>query len=112
MAGEKLSLQAWLTITSLILGIGAVGGTIASKVFATQDAVHAVSLSVEHAAGAATLQEWRLNQVTTRLENLESRQTRLDTNVVLILQRLAVKPAPEPEYKALPAAPEMPEVSP
>ena len=105
MTTEKLTFQNWLTIISLILGILGVTGGVAVQIFATKGDVYSVQMAAEKTNGEAMLAKWRLDTTATRVENLEARQSRMDINLVKVLDRLNVSPAPEPAYKPMPAAP-------
>lgn len=101
----KLSLGTWASIIALTGAVGGVCTAVATEVFASKDAVHAIELKQTADQGAATLSAWRIKTVETKLDNIQVQQTRIDTNVEKLLDRFRVSAEPRPSYKALPDPP-------
>jgi len=101
----KITVGNWIAIASLVLSISVAMGVIGSQIFASKSDIHAVSLKQENAQGKDELHKWRIDTIQVRTTNTERLLLKVDTNVTRMLERLRVKPAPEPRYDSLPALP-------
>lgn len=86
--------NGWVPIGALLVSALAAGGVLLSTIFATKTDLP-----------DSSLQDWRLKTLEVRVENLDIRQQRTDQNVVLLLDRFKIRPAPEPQTQPLPVAP-------
>ena len=96
----KLSLKQFILILGAISAVMGIGTAALGYVYATQADLGALEKRTK-----PVLTEWRLQTLETRTQNLEARTARADTNIVLLLERFRVTPAPEPVYAPLPEPP-------
>jgi len=102
---SKLTVGTWIAIVTLMLSIGGVCSGVMFKVFASKDAVHKVELKQARGDGTDNLQQWRIETIETKVDNMQVQQTRIDLNVVKLLARFRVAAEPSPTFKSLPTAP-------
>lgn len=106
-----LKVSTWLAIIGTIFMIGGAGAGLASKFFATKTELKdsekdANDKIVKVSQEADTrLQNYRIQKVEVHVDNLDSRQQRIDKNVEKLLERWHVQPAPMPIMKPMPTLP-------
>lgn len=103
---NKMSIGNWLTIVGLSITVAGIGGGVAHQIYATKVELARVSNEVTKTNGESKTHSKDITRLENRMVNLETRQQRMDTNIVKVLERLRVRPAPVPAYKHVPMPPE------
>jgi hypothetical protein len=107
----ELSIATWLALVGLILTLVAGGGTILSQIYASKAEVLTIKENltgkIDHANNEAEtrLQNWRIQTIEVKVENIDARQQQTSQNVVKLLERWRLQPAEVPVLKPLPPPP-------
>jgi hypothetical protein len=112
----KLGVSVWITIGSFILALLGIGSALLTQLFTPQSqfadhelantkSMGGIQMAAEKLEGTNQLRDWKIQNIQVKVDNLEARQARIDTNVVRLLTRFGAAPVPEPQYLNPPPAP-------
>lgn len=93
------------TAIGVALAILTAAGAVMANIFATKNEMTELRVELVQQIGDAKVRDWKLQTLRVQVANVETRQQRTDSNVVRLLERFRVEPAPEPKYLSLPPAP-------
>lgn len=114
--GEKrevvgLGIGTWIAIIGLTVTLIASGGAVLSQIYAHKTEVSAVKEELADKIARADsqaetqLQNWRIQTIEVKVENIDKRQQQTSENVVKLLDRFNVRPVEPPVMSPLPAPP-------
>jgi hypothetical protein len=106
-----LGINVWIAIIGLVVTLITGGGVILSQIYAQKTEVAEVKeelsdkITEAETQSDTKLQNWRIQTIEVKVENLNTRQQQTSENVVKLLERFRVKPVADPVMKPLPAPP-------
>jgi len=118
---QKLPISAWISIISFVIGLVGASAAGLSTLFTTKDDFNAYRLTQQEtlsnmqlsvvenkstAAEKSNMNTYEIKTLKAKVENIDMRQTRVDQNIIKIMERMRLKPAPEPTYNKIPESTE------
>lgn len=101
---RKFAIGTWAALVgTFLVASGAVTAGY-SYVFATKGELKAVELK-QADTGDQKVTEWRLKTLEVQVQNLQTRNERMDRHIVTLMERFRLVPEPVPSYKPLPEPP-------
>lgn len=106
-----LGIGVWIAIIGLIVTLVGAGGGILSRIYASKTEVAEVKeqlndkIASTDTAAETKLQNWRIQTIEVKVENIDKRQQQTSENVVKLLDRFNVRPVEPPVMSPLPARP-------
>jgi len=110
---SKLSIGLWLAIIGTMLALVTAGGGVLSRIYASKAEVMETKaelnalISRSSDATETRLQNWRIQTVEVKVENMTAKQQQTSDNMIRLMERFNVEPVPEPAMKPLPPVPSL-----